>query len=96
MGIDEVPLNVFILVCNEQWGSKQSVRLLKMMGYGPYSADEFDDHKKRLRSRGVNLERLRRLLQAKLLRSAVKAELREIALRVKQERLMLASLNLMN
>src|SRR5258708_6439438 len=96
MGMDEVPLSVFVLLCNEHWDAETAVMLLKAMGYGPYSSVEFDEHKERLRSKGVDLDRARRLLQAKLSRRAMQAELREIAERLRLQRLMLASLDMLN
>ena len=96
MKMDEVPLDVVVLLCSHFWDSHIAVRLLKAMGYGPFSASEFDQHKSDLHARGIDLSRLGRILRAKLARKALRAELREMAAQVRQQRLMLASLDMRN
>lgn len=94
--VENVPLNVFVLVSHERWGAERAVRLLKLMGFGTFTVPEFEGHKKRLISNGINLEQRRRLIQARLAKATFDADFWKIAERLRAQRLMLASLNLMN
>ena len=96
MGMDEVPLSVIALLCHEHFDAETAVRLIKLMGYGQFSPSEFDQYKEELRSRGINVHRLRRILQTKLARAAVRDDLRKIAAQRRQQRMMLASLEMRN
>ncbi len=94
--MDRIPLNLFAMLCHEPWCAGRAVQLLTLMDFGTFSVAEFEAHKKRLISNGINLERRRRLIQARLAKATVEADFWQIAERLRQQRLMLASLDLMN